>query len=388
MAIDDGKKKATGAGTVGGAAVGGIAGGAAAGAAAGGMTGPVGAAVGAAVGAGVGALSGRAAADQGGSGAGHASHGTVIGAFDDEARAQRAVQQLVSEGFDRSNIHVERGQAAGAQPRAETTEEHPRSGGFFSWLFGEDDTYEPQRNTYNEAVRRGSSVVVVDVDSDQDAERAVACLHGQGAINVDERAQQWRAEGWTDRPAAAASDVRSGGAAQVGKEGVLDVIEEQLQVGKRALDKGGVRVIQRVSQKPVSEVVRLREERAVVDRRVVDRPATAGDLDTFKEGTLEVREMAEEPVVAKTARVVEEVRVGKEVREREETVEDTVRRKDVEVQRMEGSRSGERERAVAADNLREDPRVSRDDRGVSNERDIGTDAGRSTDLTGKPRKNL
>lgn len=53
----------------------------------------------------------------------------------------------------------------------------------------------------------------------------------------------------------------------------------------------------------------------------------------------------EEPVVAKTARIVEEVRVGKEVREREETIEDTLRRKDVEVQRL----SGERERAVASD---------------------------------------
>lgn len=152
-------------------------------------------------------------------------------------------------------------------------------------------------------------------------------------------------------------------------------MQEELQVGKRTLDRGGVRVVQRVSEQPVREVVRLREEHAMVDRRAVDRPATAADLDTFKEGTIEVREMTEEPVVAKTARVVEEVRVGKEVREREETVEDRVRRKDVDVQRLDGGSRGmvERERAVASD---EDslPAADRDpDTGMTDR---------------KPRKNL
>jgi hypothetical protein len=72
-----------------------------------------------------------------------------------------------------------------------------------------------------------------------------------------------------------------------------------------------------------------------------------------------VRETTEEPVVAKSARVVEEVRVGKDVQEREQTIEDTVRRKDVDVERMEGEgrTSMERERAVASDTTR-DPDAS------------------------------
>ena len=102
MGFDDDKQKAAGAGTVGGAAVGGIAGGAAAGAAAGGMTGPVGAAVGAAVGAGAGALSGRAAADADMTTGGRTAHTTVIGAFDDEIQAQRAMDDLAAAGFDRA----------------------------------------------------------------------------------------------------------------------------------------------------------------------------------------------------------------------------------------------------------------------------------------------
>jgi stress response protein YsnF len=46
---------------------------------------------------------------------------------------------------------------------------------------------------------------------------------------------------------------------------------------------------------------------------------TDADMAAFQEGTLEVTEMAEEPVVAKQARVVEEVIVGKEATERTDT---------------------------------------------------------------------
>ena len=99
-------------------------------------------------------------------------------------------------------------------------------------------------------------------------------------------------------------------------------------------------------------------------RRPVDREVSANDLASFKEGTLEVRETVEEPVVAKKARVVEEVRVGKEVRERDEAIEDSVRRKDVEIERLSGDRSTTRERAVAADDVGT-PSTSRDPDGGS-----------------------
>jgi stress response protein YsnF len=55
-------------------------------------------------------------------------------------------------------------------------------------------------------------------------------------------------------------------------------------------------------------------------------------MANFKEGDIEIRERAEEAIVGKQARVVEEIEVGKQVTEREETVRDTVRRTDVDVQ--------------------------------------------------------
>src|SRR5712671_2779741 len=91
----------------------------------------------------------------------------------------------------------------------------------------------------------------------------------------------------------------------------VPVVQEELQVGKRAINVGGLRVIKRMSETPVSEIVKLREERATIERRPVDRDATEADFENFEEGTIEVREMSEQAVVGKTARVVEEVVVGK-----------------------------------------------------------------------------
>ena len=103
------------------------------------------------------------------------------------------------------------------------------------------------------------------------------------------------------------------------------------------MNRGGVRIIKRIIEKPVSESVSLREEHVSVDRRVVDRPLAGTDLtDAFKEGTIEMTETGEEAVAAKTARVVGEVVVGKTVENRTETVKDTLRETDVKVEQLPG----------------------------------------------------
>jgi uncharacterized protein (TIGR02271 family) len=126
----------------------------------------------------------------------------------------------------------------------------------------------------------------------------------------------------------------------------LPVIEEELQVGKRTVQRGGVRVYTRTTEQPVSETVNLREEHVRVERHPVSREATAQDLEAMPDRVIEVTESAEEAVVAKRARVVEEVVVSKDVDEHEEHVQDTVRRKDVEVEHLEGDRSSRIPRAA------------------------------------------
>lgn len=116
---------------------------------------------------------------------------------------------------------------------------------------------------------------------------------------------------------------------------VVPIIEEELQVGKRQVQSGGARIHTNVIETPIEETVNLREEHVTVDRNVVDRPVTEADA-AFQEKTYEVTETAEIPVVAKAARVVEEVVIGKTATDRTETVHDSVRRTDVEVEELDG----------------------------------------------------
>jgi uncharacterized protein (TIGR02271 family) len=110
-----------------------------------------------------------------------------------------------------------------------------------------------------------------------------------------------------------------------------------------------VRIRSYVVERPVSEQVSLREEHVAVERRPVSGTTQAGTIsgDPFQERTIEVEERGEEAVVSKEARVVEEVVVRKEAEQRTETISDTVRRTEVDVEDERGtgaSRTGTTDR--------------------------------------------
>jgi uncharacterized protein (TIGR02271 family) len=118
----------------------------------------------------------------------------------------------------------------------------------------------------------------------------------------------------------------------------IPVVQEQLKIGKREVSRGGVRVYSRVVETPVNETIGLREEHVNVERRPVNEPISGLDATAFKEQSIEMRETAEEAVVEKSARVVEEVTINKEVTQREQQISDTVRHTEVEVEQL-GARS-------------------------------------------------
>ena len=124
------------------------------------------------------------------------------------------------------------------------------------------------------------------------------------------------------------------------EEQVIPLSEEELQVGKRTVDRGTTSIRRYVVRKPVEESVTLRDETVTVERR---RPISAGEAGVpdgaFEERTVEIHQTAEEPVVSKTAHIAEEVVVRKDVTERTETVRDDVRREQVEVQDANQRRS-------------------------------------------------
>jgi uncharacterized protein (TIGR02271 family) len=180
---------------------------------------------------------------------------------------------------------------------------------------------EAEAQPYADAVRRGGTVVLVDTTDDR-ADRALALMERAPAMDRETRPG---ADAARERGRAGTREVEAG-------DINIPVVEETLQVGTRQVQRGGVRIYTRVTERPVEETVRLRDEEVHVERHPVDRPATEADVAAAKEGTIEVTETDEEAVARKQARVVEEVVVSKDVTERTETVRDTVRRTEVEVE--------------------------------------------------------
>jgi len=277
---------------------------------------------------------------------------TVVGVFDSVAEAQEAVTALTANGVARERVQVSETavtRASGGALDASADEGMMSSiKHFFTGLFGEDDDHAAP---YAEAVRRGGAIVKVNVDGDEELDRATQALDTAGAVDIEERANTWRAEGWqggNQRGAAALSgtDESDRGVASdtsaTNASGTIPVIKEELEVGKRTVGTGGVRVFARTVSEPVSESVNLRSEHAQVTRRPVDRPATEADLNALQDRTIEVRETAEKAVVSKTARVVEEVSVGKTVENRTENISDSVRHTEVEVERLAGGQDYDR----------------------------------------------
>lgn len=286
---------------------------------------------------------------------------TITSFYDSREYANNAALMLKQAGVPDSDITVSPETASSYAD----VEDHPAKGFWASLesMFGGTDDHD----TYAEGLRRGGIMVAAHVD-DAKVDDAIEILERHGSVDLNERETTWRNDGWTGSSSgeatgapmtgmasglgmasagavAGASTVRSDLRVPVaapartpvqatGKDGVIEVVEETLSVGKRAINKGKVRLHAYVVEKAVSENVTLREETVSIDRRPVDRPLGAGELGVaaFADRTIEMDEVAEEAVVAKSARVVEEVGLRKEATDNVKTISDTVRSTKVEIE--------------------------------------------------------
>jgi uncharacterized protein (TIGR02271 family) len=199
---------------------------------------------------------------------------------------------------------------------------------FFGNLFDGDEP-PAEVGHYQEAVRRGGAILTVTVLDETHVRAVFAAMHEAGAVDIDERVTQWQNTGYKGYDPAAAQYSADEVAAE---RQSFAVVRESLDVGKREVQTGGVRVYSVGTETPASESVSLRDTHATIERHAVDRIATADDLKT---DAVEVQETAEQAVVAKTAHVVEEVVVGRQATEREETINETLRGTDVKVERTD-----------------------------------------------------
>lgn len=295
---------------------------------------------------------------------------TVTAFFDERDDADEAVADLEAAGIARTSIRVVEGRSGTTTSTTTSgygTDTYRREHKGFWDSLGDLFLPDEDRYTYAEGLRRGGYLVTVTLSgSDTQYDRVVEILDREGSIDIDERTESWRSEGYAsegyrsedyssgasmtgasatgyagERTAGASGSTGYGAAGSAatsvdrsgmttGDEEVIALTEERLRVGKREVSGGRVRVRSYQVEEPVSEDVRLREERVTIERRPVDRAVGVGD-EAFRDRTIELDETSEEAVVSKDQRVREEVVIGKNVNERTETVRDTVRRTEVEI---------------------------------------------------------
>jgi uncharacterized protein (TIGR02271 family) len=241
---------------------------------------------------------------------------TVVGLFSTMTEANETKTTLTSEGFNHVSVVAQDG-----DHDTEKVGVGQKISNFFHGLAGGD---EEAHTHYATGLNSGGALVTVTCDDDE-AEGVAALLQQYGAKNI---------EGSYEEQAKSGTPVYGDGAMAASDAQAIPIVEEELVVGKREVNRGGVRVYSHVVSEPVSADVTLRDEYINVERRAVDRPATAADFAAGQGQVVELTATGEEAVVGKTSRVVEEVLVGKDTTSHTEAIHDSVRRTEVEVEEI------------------------------------------------------
>jgi uncharacterized protein (TIGR02271 family) len=264
----------------------------------------------------------------------------VVTVYDTLPHAEKAVSILKAAGYQDDDISVVNQKTLAASGADEVEIREP---GLWRRLFG-TNVLDHEATVYGRAVEGGGVVVTVRVPQSE-VPRVMGLLDTHDPVDVLQRAAKVGAV--PVAMAKAASTVSTAPATAAAKavastanpdaSDVIRLAEEQLNVGKRLVQDGTTRIRRFVTEKPVEASVTLHEEHAQVLRRAIDDPNYIADVD-WSDKTIEVIESAEEAVVSKSARVVEEVVVRKEGTDHVQTVRDKVRRQQVDVEHVDAER--------------------------------------------------
>ena len=256
---------------------------------------------------------------------------TVVGLFATMSKAEEVKQALIAEGYSAKVIADGSGERYAADESVSSNGEGigQKISNFFHGLTGGD---EDVHSHYAEGVNTGGALVGVTCDDDE-ATNVAALLKQHGAREIE-----GRSAGGVDNMRGAYDATDTTG------QTAIPIVEEQLAVGKRDVDRGGVRVYSHVVEQPVSADVTLRDEKILVERRPVNRIASAADFNMGQGSVIELNAKGEEAVVGKTARVVEEVLIGKESTSHTEVIHDSVRKTEVEVEQIPGETTTTKDR--------------------------------------------
>ncbi len=271
---------------------------------------------------------------------------TIVAIYDTPAHAELAAADLRQAGVPERAISIHAG-TTNAANTGTTAATAARGEGFWSSLFGGSPDHDTA--VYDRSVDSGGTVLTVKTPETH-VERILEILESHNPIDIDEGAASYSqspssmpaallhaGQPFAPTPAPTAATTSLGQTAPVTRpgDGSMQLSEENLTVGKRVVNRGGTRIRRFVVERPVEENVSLHSENVVLERHPVTdgRPAADG----FSERTVEMMETAEEAVVSKTAHVYEEVGLRKEASDRVERIHDTVRKEEVEIEKIPGN---------------------------------------------------
>ncbi|MBA3678061.1 MAG: DUF2382 domain-containing protein [Sphingosinicella sp.] len=152
---------------------------------------------------------------------------TVTALYDTRAEAEAACERL-NAGVD-------------VEGRAKIVDKSSGDSSHFSNMPNED------RHAFGEGLNRGGFMLCAEVDGDEDADKIIALLEDTGSVDLDERQDAWRNEGWQPYAAGSTTGMEAGGSTLGRGE---NVAEEQLFAGKREVNRGGARVRSYVQETP------------------------------------------------------------------------------------------------------------------------------------------
>jgi len=235
---------------------------------------------------------------------------TLLAVFDNRSDAEKALDALIAGGFPRSQLRLSEGESGAAEPEPAA---HGIGAGirrFFADIFGTDRGEHAQM--YAAAVSSGRHVLSLEADTGEEVERAADIVERFGPVDIDEHGQSWTAPDHGLRQQGASMAQQSGGGSMQGavqggstqgtppagsqqraETTVIAGAQEQLRGGKRAVERGGVRIYQHAVETPVSERGDPRVEHVNVARHPVDRPVRVEDLHAWEVEPLSAADDAE-----------------------------------------------------------------------------------------------
>ena len=266
---------------------------------------------------------------------------TIIGLYDNISNIDRLLEPLMRDGIDAD--HVEVVTSPGMQKKFKERSQfsnlaHDAKKGKLHTELAHRGVPTADAYFFEQGVEQGNTLVILEVDDDRAPRILQQMKNGDARMGQSQTDGRQMEQRTTEEPAmqarrgAATRDQRMDGEDIAQR---IPVIEEELHVGKKVRDTGGIHVERTVQNKPVHESVDLMEEHVEVNRHSANRSATNEDLmGAFEEGSFDLREQKEELIVEKEPRVVEEVEIRKSVEHRQQAVDETLRRVDVNIQEL------------------------------------------------------